>query len=152
MKRRTANALAIVLFGTSALALAGGCAPKKDARFATVLVAGKPVRAEVADTPALRSKGLMFRESLAPDEGMLFVYDAPQIMAFYMKNTSIPLSIAFIDSDLKIVRIAHMKPFDEAPHSSVMPVQYALEVNQNWFARNGVKTGARVEIPAEIRR
>ena len=151
-RRRAVRFRSLPLFALCAMALSAGCARQSGERLATIRVAGIPVRVEVADTPALRGKGLMFRESLPPDEGMLFVFDAPEVLSFYMKNTSIPLSIAFIDSSLTIVRIADMAPFDESPHSSVVPAQYALEMNQGWFRSRGVRPGASVEIPEALRR
>lgn len=132
--------------------VAVGCAPRSDVRFAEIKVAETPVRVEIADTPETRAKGLMHRESLPADEGMLFIYDRPQVLSFWMKNTSIPLSIAFVDSRMKIIRIADMAPFEERSHDSVAPALYALEMNQGWFRRNGVRVGDEVWIPEELRR
>lgn len=140
----------VIVFVGVCLTWTAGCHGRKGAHYAAIRVAGHPVRVEIADNNALREQGLMFRESLPADHGMLFVYDYPEVLSFYMKNTSIPLSIAFIDSRGKIIRIADMKPFDLATHSSIMPARFALETNQGWFDRRGVKAGDHVEMPESI--
>jgi uncharacterized protein len=102
--------------------------------------------AEVADTPQASENGLMFRDSLPEDRGMLFVFDRPKSASFWMKNTKIPLSIAYIDSTGKILEIESMKPLDETivPSASDQ-VAYALEVNQGWFSRHGIAPGAKID-------
>ena len=107
------------------------------------------VRVEVADDLAEQAKGLMDRTALGVNRGMLFVFPEEQKLTFWMKNTLIPLSIAFIDSELRIVDIQDMRPLDDEPPSYVSsgPAQYALEVNQGFFERRGVKVGDRVELP-----
>ncbi|MBV9999326.1 MAG: DUF192 domain-containing protein [Verrucomicrobia bacterium] len=104
------------------------------------------VMAEVADTPQSRETGLMFRDSLAPDRGMLFVFETPQRASFWMKNTRIPLSVGFIDSAGTLLEVRDMQPFDETPILSRSErIAYALEVNQGWFERNHVPAGSKVE-------
>ena len=107
------------------------------------------VRVEVADDLAEQAKGLMDRTMLGENRGMLFVYPEERELSFWMKNTLIPLSIAFIDSESRIIDIQDMKPLDDEPPSyvSAEPVQYALEVNQGFFEKNGVRLGDRVELP-----
>ena len=107
------------------------------------------VRVEVADDLFERARGLMYRTALGVNRGMLFVFPEEQKLTFWMKNTLIPLSIAFIDSELRIVDIQDMRPLDDEPPSYVSsgPAQYALEVNQGFFERRGVKVGDRVELP-----
>ena len=105
---------------------------------------GKRVNAEVADTPKERAVGLMGRVSLLPDSGMLFVYPDQQSRSFWMKNTPIPLSIAFIDSLGRIVHMTDMKPLTEEPVPSVHPAMYALEMNQGWFTEHGVMIGQTI--------
>lgn len=100
------------------------------------------IRAEVAADHASRSQGLMFRERLGANEGMLFVFERPSAQCFWMRNTRIPLSIAFIDDDGTIVNILDMKPFDESSHCSAKPVRFALEMDQGWFAKRGVQAGS----------
>jgi uncharacterized membrane protein (UPF0127 family) len=104
----------------------------------------RSLEAELARTDKERETGLMFRTELADGRGMLFVFDHDQVLSFWMKNTLIPLSIAYIAYDGTIVDIRDMRP--QALHSvqSSRSVRYALEVPQGWFARAGVKTGDRV--------
>jgi uncharacterized protein len=88
--------------------------------------------------------GLMYRREMPQHEGMLFVYDTPALQCFYMKNTFLPLSIAFIADDGTIVSIRDMQPLTLDSHCADKPVRYALEMNQGWFARRGVKPGTRL--------
>ncbi len=108
------------------------------------------IRAEVADDFATRQTGLMFRERLGPNEGMLFVFQQPSLQCFWMKNTPLPLSIAFIDDDGTIANIADMKPLSEDSHCSAHEVRYALEMEQGWFARRGLKAGSRLASKAPL--
>jgi uncharacterized membrane protein (UPF0127 family) len=107
------------------------------------------VPVEIAATDAERETGLMGRTSLPEDAGMLFVFDQDQQLAFWMKDTLIPLSIAYIDGGGRIVDIQDMQPLDETPHPSAAPARYALEVNQGFFKERGVEVGDRVELPPE---
>jgi uncharacterized membrane protein (UPF0127 family) len=110
------------------------------------------VVAEVADTRAERGQGLSKRTELAEDAGMLFVYNREKWpLAFQMRETLIPLSIAFIDSEGFIVDIQDMQPLDQEAYYCFTPAQYALEVNQGLFAERGVEVGDTVEIPQEYR-
>ena len=105
------------------------------------------VEAEIADTGPEREKGLMYRTSMPENHGMLFVFDHPAVLRFWMKNTLIPLSVAFIDSKGRIVDIQSMEPRTETVHSSKKPAQYALEMNQGFFRRHHIEVGDRVELP-----
>jgi len=106
--------------------------------------------AEVAASPDQRSLGLMNRFSLKPDHGMLFVFERNEPLSFWMKNTYIPLSIAFIAPDGRIVNIEDMKPQTEESHASRGPAMYALEMKKGWFAERGIVPGAIVNgIPAK---
>ena len=108
------------------------------------------VIAELADSEGEREQGLMYREALGQDEGMLFAYPDEELRVFWMKNTSIPLSIAFINSTGRIVRIDDMSPFSEDQVSSVFEAKYALEMQQGWYSTHGVRTGQVVGgIPPE---
>ncbi len=100
--------------------------------------------AEVARTPEERSKGLMHRKSMPEDSGMLFIYPENRIPAFWMKNTLIPLSIAFIDPGGMIIDIQDMEPETEDHHSPPSRIGYALEMNKGWFEHNGIKVGDSV--------
>ncbi|HEY6862843.1 MAG TPA: DUF192 domain-containing protein [Burkholderiales bacterium] len=106
------------------------------------LVAGMYViRAEVANTFDARATGLMFRKSLAANEGMLFVFPEAERECMWMKNTLIPLSVAFMDASGTIVSISEMQPQTETTHCAARPAKYALEMNRGWFASKGLKAG-----------
>ncbi len=107
------------------------------------------VRVEIADDDFERGRGLMYRTALAENRGMLFVYEVEQKPSFWMKNTLIPLSIAFMDAEGRIVDIQDMEPLDDDPPSyvSAEPARYALEVNQGFFEERGVEVGDRAELP-----
>ncbi len=112
----------------------------------TLNVAGKAVTAEVADEPDERRSGLMFRDSLAADSGMLFVMPRPERAAFWMKNTTLPLSVAYISPGGVIVEIHDLEPLDEKPVPSAFPnIAYALEMKQGWFAENGILAGDHIK-------
>jgi len=101
---------------------------------------------EIADTPESMERGLMFRDSLPADNGMLFVFGQPRQANFWMRNTKIPLSIAYIDTNGRILELHDMFPYDETPVSSYgANVSYALEVNQGWFTKHGITPGMPVE-------
>ena len=102
------------------------------------------IRAEVAHTDREREIGLMFREQLPPQAGMLFVFDEPGVQCFWMRNTLIPLSAAFVDDDGTIVNIADMAPRTEDSHCSARPVRFVLEMNKGWFDKRGFKAGAKL--------
>ena len=102
------------------------------------------ITAKVAATNQTRGYGLMYRASLPPDTGMLFVFDNPGQPCFWMKNTPLPLSIAFIDQHGVIVNLADMQPHSTISHCPQAPVLYALEMEQGWFASKNIKPGARV--------
>ncbi len=116
-------------------------------KFAKVVINAHILTVEVADTDKKRRKGLMGRSFLEQDAGMLFVFETPQIVSFWMKNTSIPLSIAFINEDYEIIQIEDMLPYDVVNiHKSKTNVRYALEVNQGWFDKNNIKIGDKIKI------
>ena len=103
------------------------------------------IRAEVAQTPEQRSIGLMHRPSMGPNEGMLFVFEQSGPQCFWMKNTLLPLSIAFVADDGAIVNIESMKPQTLDSHCSKKPVRFVLEMNDGWFAKRGIKPGASLK-------
>ena len=100
---------------------------------------------EVATTEQEKTTGLMYRKELADGRGMLFDFQRDQEVSMWMKNTFIPLSVAFIDNKGIISNIEDMKPHDETPHGAVKPVRYALEMNAGWFAKRGIKGGVKIE-------
>ena len=99
------------------------------------------IRAEVATTEPDRLRGLMFRDKLAENSGMLFAYPRAEVSAMWMKNTKIALSVAFIDARGHILNIAEMDPYSEEPHASSGAAAYALEMNRGWFRKQGIKPG-----------
>ncbi len=107
------------------------------------------VRVEIADDSEEQAQGLMNRTSLGEDQGMLFVFDEEATLSFWMRNTLIPLSVAYIDSEGRIVDIQKMEPLDDEPpqYVSAEPAQYALEVNQGFFEERGVEVGNTTELP-----
>jgi uncharacterized membrane protein (UPF0127 family) len=109
-----------------------------------LVVDGTPILVEVADEPPERSLGLMYRDTMGADHGMLFVYPDAEVRSFWMKNTRLPLSIAYLDAAGTIVHIADMRPLDTTAVPSVRPAMYALEVHQGWFAAHGVEVGDKV--------
>lgn len=102
------------------------------------------IDAQVAQTPGQRATGLMWRKEMPQHEGMLFVFDQPSVQCFWMMNTFLPLSAAFIADDGTIVNVADMKPQSTESHCSQQPVRYVLEMNQGWFARKGLQAGAKL--------
>jgi hypothetical protein len=142
-----------------AVILCFGCKQKDPARSAvpatsgaearpglTRLTAGRAVLwVEVAQSEEDRARGLMFRKELPRDQGMLFVFETPQHLSFWMRNTQVPLDIAFVAADGRILNILQMKPLDEGPrYESNGPAQYAIEANRGWFKNNGVKAGDKI--------
>lgn len=127
-------------------------APSSELRTVAIETSGGKeveVRVEIADSEAERAKGLMNRTALGEERGMLFVFPSEQPLSFWMKNTLIPLSIAYIDSEGRIIDIQDMKPLDDEPpnYDSSGPAQYALEVNKGFFNERGVEVGDRAKLP-----
>ena len=102
------------------------------------------IKAEVADDYASRMQGLMYRKSLGPNAGMLFIFDEPAIHCMWMKNTLVPLSVAFLDEHGTILNIEDMKPQTEQSHCASAPARLALEMAQGWFAQKGIKPGVKL--------
>jgi len=102
------------------------------------------IRAELADSMGTRMEGLMYRKSMPQGSGMVFVFDEPATHCMWMKNTLIPLSVAFIDESGAIVNIADMQPQTEQSHCAARPARFALEMNKGWFAERGIKPGAKL--------
>ena len=99
---------------------------------------------QVAQTPDQRSIGLMFRSDMPAHEGMLFVFDQPSTQCFWMKNTLLPLTVAFVADDGTIVNLADMKPQSTDSHCSLKPVRFVLEMHQGWFTKKGFKAGNKL--------
>ncbi len=135
---RTATATALLLS-----AAPGACAAALP--LLRLRLAGQAIEAEVASTPAQRETGLMRRASLPVGHGMLFVFRRPQPVCMWMKDTYIPLSVAFIAGDGTILGLADMQPLTLQAHCSGSPVRYALEMQQGWFAAHGVAPGSTLQ-------
>ncbi len=106
------------------------------------------IHAQVAQTPSERETGLMFRQQMPEAEGMLFVFDQPATQCFWMKNTLLPLTAAFVADNGRIVNLVDMAPQTLDSHCSTEPVRYVLEMNQGWFAKKAIKAGSRLLGPA----
>lgn len=117
-----------------------------DARLKTiqVKVGAHPLKVEVADTDPARERGLMFRKQMGKNDGMLFIFEQPEYQSMWMKNTLIPLSVAFLDKEGRILSIHDMEPQTLDTHMSAGPALYAIETNKGWFAEKKVKVGDRV--------
>jgi len=114
-------------------------------RTTRIRIGGVEVTAEIADNQDLRAQGLMNRDSLPENHGMLFVYGTAEVRSFWMRNTRIPLDIAFIDANNTIINIEQMEPQSDQNYYSQGPMMYALEMDQGWFEANGVGPGDRLE-------
>lgn len=147
--RNTCRWMGIVAVATGVFAATGVSAQQAQPRLqvAEIKAGIHLVRAEIADEPDTRARGLMFREHLGPNEGMLFVFQSRSPQCFWMRNTPLPLSIAFIDDDGRIVNVEDMQPRSDDSHCSARPVRYALEMAQGWFARRGLGAGAQLTHP-----
>ena len=99
---------------------------------------------QVAQTPQERQLGLMFRKDMPQHEGMLFVFEQPATQCFWMRNTLLPLTAAFVTDDGTIVNLADMKPQTDDSHCSAKPVRYVLEMNQGWFAKRSIQAGFKL--------
>lgn len=142
--RRAPVFIAFILSILFILSIAGQFAGAEE-RLIELQIGEQRLTAEVADTEPARRHGLMYRESLSQDHGMLFVWEEPARYAMWMLNTPLPLSVAFIDADGRIVNIEHMQPHTRTSHQAVAPVRYALEMEQGWFEGRGIGPGDQVE-------
>jgi len=138
----------LLVTALTALLFAGGAAaqtgPQPRLKTAALTVGMHVIQAELAVTPAQQQVGMMFRRSMGADEAMLFVEETAGLRCFWMRNTFIPLSIAFIADDGTVVNIADMKPQSDESHCSARPVRFALEMNVGWFAKRGIKAGSKL--------
>lgn len=107
-------------------------------------VGSHALKVEVATTDEQRQRGLMFRKTMPRDVGMLFTFDEPGYHAMWMKNTLIPLSVAFLDSEGRILNIMDMQPETLDAHAAAGPARYAIETNVGWFAERRIKAGEKV--------
>ena len=119
-------------------------APQMDLQRVKITAGMHQISAQVAQTPEQRQIGLMFRKEMPQAEGMLFVFEQPSQQCFWMKNTLLPLTAAFVADDGTIVNLEDMKPQTTDSHCSAKPVRYVLEMNQGWFAKKGLKAGFKL--------
>lgn len=119
---------------------------KKEMGKTTLSINGRPLSVEIARTKNQRQRGLMYRDELAINQGMLFIFKNDKILSFWMKDTKIPLSIAFIDKNGKVTDIFDMEPYSLIPITSNSKCRYALEVNQGFFKESGLLVGDRIDL------
>ncbi len=119
-------------------------APQMDLQRVKLSAGMYLIDTQVAESPQERSIGLMFRKEMPASEGMLFVFEQAAVQCFWMKNTLLPLTAAFVADDGTIVNLADMKPLTTDSHCSKQPVRYVLEMNQGWFARKAIKPGFKL--------
>jgi len=145
----------LILASVALLTACGGAEDKKavavksvDDRF-PIKVGERTVQMQLAALAPETQRGLMFRKTMGPDEGMLFVFPEPQQMGFYMRNTTLPLDIGYFDAAGELKEIYPMFPLDErtvASHSHA--IQFCLEMNQGWYKQNGVRPGVKLDLKA----
>jgi uncharacterized protein len=145
MNSRFVSMLAVaglVLASADATAQEG---PQPKLRTVPITAGMHVIQAELAVTPQQQATGMMFRTQMGTNEGMLFVHADSGLRCFWMRNTLIPLAIAFIAEDGTVVNIAEMQPRSEQSHCSIKPVRFALEMNQGWFDKRGIKPGMKLK-------
>ena len=118
--------------------------PQLDLPRTTLSIGMHRIDTQLATQPEQRQIGLMHRTAMPQHEGMLFVFEQPAVQCFWMRNTLIPLTAAFVADDGSIVNLADMHPLDESSHCSAKPVRYVLEMNQGWFEQRHLKAGAKL--------
>ena len=139
----------LVLGGIPCVALVAACADAPGGLL-ELRAGAHRIEAEVAATPNARARGLMHRDVLAADRGMLFVYPQDRRHCMWMRNTTLPLSVAFLDEGGAVINIVEMAPQSEARHCAAAPARYALEMNAGWFRQRDIGAGMRIEIPTAI--
>ena len=141
----SATLIAAALLSTAAHAQQAPQGDPQTTLARTELSAGMHrIHTQVAQTPRQREIGLMYRKDMPANEGMLFVFDQPATQCFWMKNTVLPLTAAFVADDGTIVNLADMQPMSEDSHCSRKPVRYVLEMNQGWFKQKGIAEGTQL--------
>lgn len=142
-----ARILATSLLLAMSMTLHGQESPQTHLPRTTLKAGMHLIQAQVASTPQQRATGLMHRQDMPANEGMLFVFESPAVQCFWMKNTLIPLTAAFVADDGSIVNLADMQPQSLDSHCSEKPVRYVLEMNQGWFSKRGLRAGSRLSGP-----
>ena len=144
LSRRLIALVLLAAGATQALAQEG---PQLNLQRVRLSAGMHQIDAQVALTPQQRATGLMHRKDMPAHEGMLFVFEQAGVQCFWMKNTLLPLTAAFVADDGTIVNLADMKPQTTDSHCSAKPVRYVLEMNQGWFAKRGIKAGFKLSGP-----
>ena len=144
LRRHLLTALAVLACTPAMAQLAPAGQPQLDLPRTTLSIGMHRIDTQLARTPQQRQIGLMHRRQMPQHEGMLFVFEQPGVQCFWMKNTLIPLTAAFVADDGRIVNLADMQPLDERSHCSTEPVRYVLEMNQGWFEQRHLKAGAKL--------
>jgi uncharacterized membrane protein (UPF0127 family) len=134
----------LLALAAALLAPAHAQQPQTDLQRVRLTAGMYQIDAQVAETPAQRQIGLMFRQEMPQNEGMIFVFEQPATQCFWMRNSLLPLTAAFVADDGRIVNLADMKPQTDDSHCSEEPVRFVLEMNQGWFARKNIKKGAKL--------
>ena len=143
-RRTLAAVLLAALLGLPTIAVRAQEGPQLNLQRVELTAGMHRIDAQVAASPQERQTGLMHRKEMPQHEGMLFVFEQPAQQCFWMKNTVLPLTAAFVDDDGTIVNLADMKPQTLDSHCSAKPVRYVLEMNQGWFAKKNIKAGAKL--------
>jgi uncharacterized membrane protein (UPF0127 family) len=139
------SALGAALMMALAATVGAQEAPQHDLPRVELTAGMHRIDAQLAQTDRQRAIGLMHRKEMPQHEGMLFVFEQPAKQCFWMKNTLLPLTAAFVADDGTIVNLADMKPQTLDSHCSAKPVRYVLEMNQGWFARRSIKAGFKLQ-------
>lgn len=149
-KTTSPNAMKIMLASVLVFVLVPALAqdaPQLDLPRTTLKAGMHLIQAQMASTPQQRAVGLMHRADMPTNEGMLFVFEQPAVQCFWMKNTLLPLTAAFVQDDGTVVNLADMQPQSLDSHCSTKPVRYVLEMHQGWFAKRGIQNGFRLSGP-----
>lgn len=141
LQRRLLGTLWLLAAASQAWAAPPAGEPQLDLPRTVVQAGMYRIEVQLATTPGQRATGLMHRRDMPPHEGMLFVFEQPGVQCFWMKNTVLPLTAAFVADDGTIVNLAQMKPMTEDSHCSSRPVRFVLEMNQGWFEQRALKPG-----------
>ncbi len=152
MKRITLSLTTILLAALGGVL--GGCAdapPQSDLATTTMRIGARDFTLEIADNDLARQRGLMLRDAMPADHGMIFVFDDERERSFWMKNTRIPLDIIYVSASERVVSIHSMRPYDHTPIPSGGGAQWAIELNQGAAAKAGVRVGDLLPIPPDAR-
>lgn len=135
---------ALLVLPAALVGFAHAQTPQSDLQRIRLTAGMYQIDAQVAKTPEQRQIGLMFRKEMPQSEGMVFVFEQPATQCFWMRNTLLPLTAAFVADDGRIVNLVDMQPMTEDSHCSKEPVRFVLEMNQGWFARKNIKEGTKL--------